>query len=87
MIRGGGVGAEPTESGAGAREGIIGMARRPNYDHVKRQKELERQKKKEAKAERKRLAKEENTARRDEGSPDEGGIPSPAAEDGAPPTG
>jgi hypothetical protein len=49
------------------------MARRPNYDFEKRQKELERQKRKDAKAERKQ-AKKEEAARAGDGSiPEESG--------------
>lgn len=50
------------------------MARRPNYDFQKRQKELKRQEKQAEKAERKRL--------RREGPEEEGAIAQPDGDDG-----
>ena len=50
------------------------MARRPNYDGAKRQKEVQRQEKKDAKEEKKRLKKEEAAASGQVGGPEgEGG--------------
>ena len=59
------------------------MARRPNYDFQKRQKELKRQEKQAEKAERKRLRKEEGLPDEVDGEGEDGdSLAQPDGDDG-----
>ena len=59
------------------------MARRPNYDFQKRQKELKRQEKQAEKAERKRLRKEEGLPDEVDGEGEDGdALAQPDGDDG-----